>query len=168
MSNISLYKHFKHAWRQPILCIKAKIESGKIIHVFYKKPLSNDRVILANSAMPHSTKMASMVNEAIRRLRNNSRALPWATKTNIYTHYTDQDIIRGRREERRNYVISRESWFRPTHDVGLISATEGSWLVNGEKSGTSLATATLLSCPNLSGCLLPDGGHRDITHQGWG
>ena len=43
--------------------ILAKIESGKIVYIFYKKPLSNDRVILANSAMPHNVKMATMVNE---------------------------------------------------------------------------------------------------------
>ena len=51
----------------PILDLKAKIESGKVVYMFYKKPLSNDRVILANSAMPHNVKMATMVNEAIRR-----------------------------------------------------------------------------------------------------
>ena len=56
--------------------LKAKMDSGRIIYVFYKKPLSNDRVILANSAMPHNVKMATMVNEAIRRLRNTSRSLP--------------------------------------------------------------------------------------------
>ena len=43
------------------LDIKAKTEAGKIVYMFYKKPLSNDRVILASSAMPHNTKMATMV-----------------------------------------------------------------------------------------------------------
>ena len=56
----------------PILDLKAKMEFGKVVYVFYKKPLSNDRVILASSAMPHNVKMATMVNEAIRRLRNTS------------------------------------------------------------------------------------------------
>ena len=70
--------------------------------------------------------------------------------------------------------MSREFWFQPTHNVVVFyPATEGSWLVNGnkkimreegerigfkikvvEKSGTPLAA--LLSQPDLSGCLFPD------------
>ena len=84
--------------------ILAKIESGKIVYIFYKKPLSNDRVILANSAMPHNVKMATMVNEAVRRLRNTSRSLPWKTKADILTRFagplcTDPEVTREKKEE---------------------------------------------------------------------
>ena len=79
-----------------------------------------------------------------------------------------------REERRKKKLIAKTSWFRPSHDVvAFFPATEGSWLVNGvkkimreegerigfkikvvEKSGTPLAT--LLSRPDLSGCLFPD------------
>ena len=91
----------------PILDLKAKMDSGKIIYVFYKKPLSNDRVILANSAMPHNVKMATMVNEAIRRLRNTSRSLPWKTKADILTRFSNDLRISGYNQQFREKVISR-------------------------------------------------------------
>ena len=89
----------------PILDIKAKIESGKIVYMFYKKPLSNDRVILANSAMPHNVKMATMVNEAIRRLRNTSRTLPWATKAEILTRFSNDLRVSGYNQQFREKVV---------------------------------------------------------------
>ena len=89
----------------PILDIKAKTEAGKIVYMFYKKPLSNDRVILASSAMPHNVKMATMVNEAIRRLRNTSRTLPWATKAAILTRFSNDLRISGYNQQFREKVI---------------------------------------------------------------
>ena len=122
--------------------------------------------------MPHNVKMATMVNEAIRRLRNTSRSLPWATKVDILTRFSNdlrlsgynqqfrekvvQSAITGftrqceaadnggtplhrprsyqRAERRKKKLMSKEAWFRPTHDVvAFFPATEGSWLVNGIK-----------------------------------
>ena len=89
----------------PILDLKAKMEFGKVVYVFYKKPLSNDRVILASSAMPHNVKMATMVNEAIRRLRNTSRSLPWATKVDILTRFSNDLRLSGYNQQFREKVI---------------------------------------------------------------
>ena len=79
----------------PILDIKAKVESGKIIYQFYKKSLSNDRVILANSAMPNNVKQAAMANEALRRLRNTSISLPWEVNVEILTRFSNDLRISG-------------------------------------------------------------------------
>ena len=39
-----------------------------------------------------------------------------------------------RAARRKKKLMSKESWFRPTHDVvAFFPATEGSWLVNGVK-----------------------------------
>ena len=89
----------------PILDIKANTESGKIVYVFYKKPLSNDRVILATSTMPHNVKMATMVNEAIRSLRNTSRSLPWATKAGILMRFSNDLRLSGYKQKFREKVI---------------------------------------------------------------
>ena len=70
--------------------------------MFYKKPLSNDRVILARSAMPHNVKMATMVNEA---LRNTSRALPWEVKARILTMFSNDLRISGYNQQFREKVI---------------------------------------------------------------
>ena len=162
--------------------------------------------------MPHNVKMATMVNEAIRRLRNTSRSIPWSLKAQILTKFANDLRVSGynqqfrekviqsaiigfrrqceaadnggtplhrprsynREERRKKKLLSKTSWFRPSHDVvAFFPATEGSWLVNGvkkimreegerigfkikvvEKSGTPLAS--LLSRPDLSGCLYPD------------
>ena len=48
----------------PILDIQVRTEDDKIIHKFYKKEVSNSRVILNNSAMPMKVKRITCVQEA--------------------------------------------------------------------------------------------------------
>ena len=90
----------------PILDIKAQVESDKIVYQFYKKALSNDRVILANSAMPNNVKQATMANEALRRLRNTSITLPWEVNMDILTQFSNDLRVSGYNVKFRTTVIS--------------------------------------------------------------
>ena len=140
----------------PILDVKAKIDSGKVLYVFYKKPLSNDRVILANSAMPHNVKMANLVNEAIRRLRNTSRSLPWEVKAKIITRFSNDLRMSGYNQQFREKVIQSAI-------TGFTRQCEAA-----DNGGTPLhrprdyqredrrKKKLIAKSPDLSGCLFPD------------
>ena len=61
----------------PILDLQVKAENNKLIWKFYKKEVANPLLIMKDSAMPFKVKRASLSCEALRRLRNTSRELPW-------------------------------------------------------------------------------------------
>ena len=62
----------------PVLDLKLYVgEQGTIIHEFYEKPVACKLVIPATSAHCKQMKLAVMVEEGIRRLRNHSRGLDW-------------------------------------------------------------------------------------------
>ena len=71
-----------------ILDIHVKTENDKIIYKFYKKEVSNSRVILNNSAMPMKVKRITCVQEVIRRLRNPQRNMDWSVKRDIMSEFS--------------------------------------------------------------------------------
>ena len=79
----------------PLLDIQVKVVDNKLIHTFYKKPVSNPLLITKNSAMPFRTKKASLSCEALRRLRNCSRELPWTEKAAILSEFSHKLMISG-------------------------------------------------------------------------
>ena len=72
----------------PILDIQVKTENDKISYKFYKKEVSNSRVILSNSAMPMKVKRITCVQEVIRRLRNPQRNMDWSVKRDIMSEFS--------------------------------------------------------------------------------
>ena len=61
----------------PILDTEMWIESGRIYHSHYSKPMASKEVILERSAMSTSSKVNILVQEGARRLRNCSLDLSW-------------------------------------------------------------------------------------------
>ena len=71
------------------------MKNNKLIHVFYKKAVSNPLLISKNSAMPYRVKRASLSCEALRRLRNCSRELPWSQKAEILSEFSHKLMLSG-------------------------------------------------------------------------
>ena len=80
----------------PILDLQVQVqENNQISYKFYSKPMSNPFVILANSALPEQMKRNSFVQEAIRRLRNTKREIPWKQKAEILSEFVNKMKISG-------------------------------------------------------------------------
>ena len=83
----------------PRLDLQVQTVNNKIIHKFYKKPVSNPFLMLENSAMPMKVKRNSLAQEGIRQLRNTSRDLPWSTKAEILSEFSHKLMISGCNEK---------------------------------------------------------------------
>ena len=51
-----------------------------IKHTFFRKPMAPERTIMAKSAFPTNIKRAILVEEGMRRLRNNLLEMHWKEK----------------------------------------------------------------------------------------
>ena len=89
----------------PLLDIQVKVENNQVIYKFYSKPMANPFVILSKSAMSDKIKRNTLVQEAIRRLRNTSRTLPWDLKAKILSEFSNKMMISGYSEQFRLEVI---------------------------------------------------------------
>ena len=63
--------------RVPVLDLGVSVEDGQVVHDHYEKPCASKFVIPFNSAHSRKMKMAVLVEEGLRRLRNTSRGLDW-------------------------------------------------------------------------------------------
>ena len=90
----------------PVLDIQVKIQNNKIVHKFYKKPISSNKVIMAKSALPTNVKRASLTEGVIRRLRYTDRSLPWSEVTEILSEYSNELRLSGYDENFRSYKLS--------------------------------------------------------------
>ena len=88
-----------------LLDIQVKVENNQVIYKFYSKPMANPFVILSKSAMSDKIKRNTLVQEAIRRLRNTSRTLPWDLKAKILSEFSNKMMISGYSEQFRLEVI---------------------------------------------------------------
>ena len=61
----------------PVLDLEVSVEDGQVVHDHYEKPCSSKFVIPYTSAHSKKMKMAVLVEEGVRRLRNTSRGLDW-------------------------------------------------------------------------------------------
>ena len=89
----------------PVLDIQVKIQNNKIVHKFYKKPISSNKVIMAKSALPTNVKRASLTEGVIRRLRYTDRSLPWSEVTEILSEYSNELRLSGYDENFRAEII---------------------------------------------------------------
>ena len=69
--------------RVPVLDLGVSVEDGSIVHDFYEKPCSSKFVIPHSSAHSKKMKMAVLVEEGVRRLRNTSRGLEWERSRSV-------------------------------------------------------------------------------------
>ena len=89
----------------PILDLEVWVEGNTILHQFYKKPVSSKFVVMAQSAFPDNKKRAVLVEEAMRRLRNNSPELPAGWKAKFLTELAMEMQNSGHRESFRAMVL---------------------------------------------------------------
>ena len=90
----------------PMLDLQVKVDqNNKVEYLFYSKPMSSPFVILANSAMPIKIKRNSLVQEAIRRLRNTKRSLSWDVKARILSEFCNKMKVSGYSEKFRLEII---------------------------------------------------------------
>ena len=90
----------------PLLDVQVKIEDKRVQYKFYKKQISNKRVIMASSALSGSVKRATLTQEAVRRLRNTDRSLAWSVSADILSEYSNDLRRSGYPEKFRSEVIT--------------------------------------------------------------
>ena len=89
-----------------LLDLQVKMENKKVQYVFYKKSIANKCVIMATSALAGSVKRATLTQEAVRRLRNTDRSLPWSISAEILSEYSNDLRRSGYSEKFRSEVIT--------------------------------------------------------------
>ena len=94
----------------PLLDLEVRIASDlSVDYRFYSKPCSSQYVMMKNSAMPARTKMSSLTQEAVRRLRNTRATLPWQdNQAPILTDFARKMARSGYNEAYREVVIKLE------------------------------------------------------------
>ena len=90
----------------PILDLQCTVRENKILFKFFKKPMANPLLMTKSSAMPYQVKRASLAQEALRRLRNTSRSLPWSEAAEILSEYSHKLMLSGWSEADRYDFIS--------------------------------------------------------------
>jgi hypothetical protein len=91
--------------RLPILDLEVWVEDGTVNHQFYKKPVASKFVVSAQSAFPAAKKRAVLVEEGVRRLRNNSPELPFVWKAQFLTELALEMQNSGHRPGFRAMVL---------------------------------------------------------------
>jgi hypothetical protein len=91
--------------KMPALDTQLWIEHGKILYEHYRKPMANPLVMLQCSAMPAKVKRTTLTQEAVRILKNTSRALPWDTAAGHLSDLSARMLASGYDEEFRHQVI---------------------------------------------------------------
>ena len=89
----------------PLLDLKVQVQQNQIFYEFYKKEVSNPLLMLNQSAMSSKVKRASLTQEALRRLRNTKREIPWERKAEILSEYSHKLMVSGYNERFRSDVI---------------------------------------------------------------
>ena len=69
--------------RMPVLDLQMFVGEGLIMFEFYEKPMAYKFVIPCKSAHSKKMKLAVMVEEGVRRLRNHSRGIDWERKRKV-------------------------------------------------------------------------------------
>ena len=89
----------------PVLDVKVRVEEQKIQFAHYRKPMCDDRLILARSAHSKKIKRLTAVNEGLRILRNTSRSLGWSFMAEELTELAFRLMKSGYDEQFRGEVM---------------------------------------------------------------
>ena len=111
----------------PVLDLKVYTKDNQVLHEFYEKPCASKMVIPYKSAHSRKMKMAVLVEEGVRRLRNNSRGLDgevsrkvmalWSLKLRRsgYPETVRHEVIRTSSERWQKMCEEEDSGVRPVH-----------------------------------------------------
>ena len=89
----------------PVLDVKVWTEDNKILWEFYKKPISNKMTIHKRTAVPYRDKRQTVLQEALRRLRNTHPDLGDTLRDKHLTEYSKSMQLSGWNETERHQVI---------------------------------------------------------------
>ena len=89
----------------PVLDVQMHVEEETILYEFYEKPCASGLVIPANSAHSKQLKLSVMVEEGVRRLRNNSRGLDWEKRRRVMETWSRKLKRRGYPATFRHQVV---------------------------------------------------------------
>ena len=89
----------------PILDLQVYVKENKFLHEFYEKPVTSKFVIPYLSAHSKKMKMAVLVEEGLRRLRNASRGLEWEVSKQVMTTWSQKLRRSGYPSTVRHQVI---------------------------------------------------------------
>ena len=68
----------------PVLDVQLSVKDNQFVHEFFEKPCAAKHVIPFKSAHSRKMKMSDLVEEGLRRLRNNSRRLEWESSRKVW------------------------------------------------------------------------------------
>ena len=97
-----------------VLDLQVYVEENQFKHEFYEKPVASKFVIPYSSAHSRKMKMAVLVEEGLRRLRNCSRGLDWEVSRKVMTKWSMKLRRSGYPATIRHQVIKTagERWDR--------------------------------------------------------
>ena len=95
-----------------MLDLQVYVKNNQFVHEFYEKPVASKFVIPNSSAHSKSMKMAVLVEEGLRRLRNYSRGLAWETRSEAMAKWSQKLKRSGYPSTVRHQVIKTavEKW----------------------------------------------------------
>ena len=98
----------------PILDLQVYTENNQLVHKFFEKPFACRVTIPYGSAHSLKMKMAVLVEEGMRRMRNISRGLEWEHRRKVMTQFSMKLRRSGYPETTRHQVIKTvcERWER--------------------------------------------------------
>ena len=111
----------------PVLDLQVNIQNNKFTHEFYEKPCASKMVIPHKSAHSRKMKMSVLVEEGLRRLRNNSRGLDVETSRKVmalwsrklqrsgYPVTVRHEVIRTAYERWEKMCETEDAGGRPIH-----------------------------------------------------
>ena len=88
-----------------MLDLQLSVKDNRIIHEFFEKPCAAKQVIPFKSAHSRKMKMSVLVEEGLRRLRNNSRGMEWEISRKVMEKWSHKLRRSGYPESVRHEVI---------------------------------------------------------------
>ena len=88
----------------PVLDLQLLVKDNHITHEFFEKPCAAKQVIPCKSAHSRKMKMSVLVEEGLRRLRNNSRGLEWESSRKVMEKWSHKLRRSGYPESVRHEV----------------------------------------------------------------
>ena len=86
--------------------VQVYVEENQFKYEFFEKPVASKFVIPYSSAHSRKMKMAILVEEGLRRLRNSSRGLDWEVSRQVMTKWSMKLRISGYPASTRHQVIN--------------------------------------------------------------
>ena len=111
----------------PVLDVNLEVVDGKIEHGFFKKPCTSEIVIPYTSAHSRRMKLAVLVEEGLRRMRNHTRGLEWERSRKVMEDWSRKlrrsgypatmrhEVIKAAVDRYEKMCVEEDEGVRPIH-----------------------------------------------------